>query len=329
MATLASLVSLGCVDGRTRGPVKAVRIGGSVFSTDQTHLRRYFATLGVAITVGTLSLAGLFLKLQQDLLVPQSTLAGVTPTARNALLKRQEYLAIGTNVLPWFVLVGFIGGAGLSVYGIIGWARRQRILDEREDIGLRKDQVELFQLTDAEKADKLDREAKGAVEVIPATQPARMGKLAEVRSELVMIENQLASKLSELVGDHRVDGPTIISTSNGKQLEVDAIVHLRYTKIVFELKYAAFPQSVSSRIREGLQQLARAAEVVGANGVLIIVVSDDAKPAKIAQWSEQAEEQASDYRARLNVYVARYSTFLSLSPTDLAARVGFDALVKH
>jgi hypothetical protein len=46
-----------------------------MFSTDQSHLRRYLATLGVAIAAGTLSLAGLFFKLQQDLVVSRSTLA--------------------------------------------------------------------------------------------------------------------------------------------------------------------------------------------------------------------------------------------------------------
>jgi hypothetical protein len=114
-----------------------------MFSTDPTHLRRYFATLGAAIAVGTFSVAGLFLNLQQDLLVTQSTFEKLTPTARAALMRRQEYLSFGTAILPWFVLVGFLSGIGLSVYGMAGWAKRQKVIDEREDIGLHKERARL------------------------------------------------------------------------------------------------------------------------------------------------------------------------------------------
>lgn len=134
-----------------------------MFSTDQSHLRRYLATLGVAVAAGTLSLAGLFFKLQQDLLVTPSTLKTLTPTAKNAILRRQEYLAMGTDILPWFALVGFGGGIALAIYGMIGWSHRQKVIDKREDIGLRNDELQLSQLTKAQQAARVNREARESV----------------------------------------------------------------------------------------------------------------------------------------------------------------------
>jgi hypothetical protein len=45
-----------------------------MLTTDQSHLRKYLATLGVVIFAGVISLSGLFLRLQDDLLIKQSDL---------------------------------------------------------------------------------------------------------------------------------------------------------------------------------------------------------------------------------------------------------------
>jgi hypothetical protein len=298
-----------------------------MFSADQGHLRKYLTTLGVTIAAGTLSLAGLFLRLAQDLIVTRSTLAKLTPIARAALLQRQRYLAVGTTVLPFFVVIGFFGGLGLATYGLVGWARRQRIADEREDIGLRKDRVELLQLTDVEKADKLDREAKNAVEVSSLSPAASPRRLSDVRSELALIENQLVSKLSALSASYRVSGASIARTSSGQRVDIDAVLSSPLETIVFELKYAASAKNVLNQIADGLQRLARAAEVTKAKrGVLILIAPDDASSEQIANWRHRAKEMASDYRAQLNVYVDRYSEFLNLSGTDFAAHIGLGHL---
>jgi hypothetical protein len=298
-----------------------------MFSTDQTHLRRYFATLGVAIAAGTLSLAGLFLKLQQELLVTQTTLATVTPTARDALLRRQEYLSFGTVVLPWFVRIGLLGGVGLSAYGMIGWAKRQRVIDEREDIGLRREQVELLQLTDTEKADKLDRDAKEAArESASAFSRTNQAIFANVRTEIVMIEQVLVEKLSEIYGPNDVLSSVVMQTPEGQRLEADVVVRPRKSgPTIFELKYASTPNGVMNRILNGLHQVVRAARLTNAEGVLVIVVSDDFTPMRIEQLNARARQMAAaEYRSVINVYVGRYSDFLALSATEFATQLGLE-----
>jgi hypothetical protein len=295
-----------------------------MFSTDQTHLRRYFATLGVAIAAGTLSLAGLFLKIQQDLLVRRSTLALLTPTARESILRREEY-SIGTLVLPWFVLVGFLGGAGLSTYGMIGWAKRQKISDEREDLGLSRERVEYQKLSDRERVDKLDRDAKESVKASSGPNGTARPDFNTVRSEIATLDHVLVAKLRQLDRGSDVQSSVKLSTPAGQQFEIDAIIENGGApSIVFELKYsaAASAKNVMNHLTDGLSRLARVCALTGGEGVLVIVVEDRVADSQVADWSGMAAELAMNYKATIGTYVGRYADFLRLSADEFASRVG-------
>src|SRR4051794_15593633 len=114
-----------------------------MWSTDQSHLRKYLATLGVAIIAGVISLSGLFLRLQDDLLVKKEDLASLTPTARGTIERRQDYLGVATTALPYFLVGGCLLGASLTGYGLVGWAKRQKVADKLEDIARDKGEAEL------------------------------------------------------------------------------------------------------------------------------------------------------------------------------------------
>lgn len=271
------------------------------------------------------------MKLQQDLIVTQLTLARLTPTARSALLRRQDYLSFATIILPWFVLFGFFGGLGLAAYGMVGWARRQKVIDQREDIGLLKEQAELRQLTDTEKADKLDREAKESVKEPSTTSPhPSTTRLADIRTEIAIVENALIQKLREIYGDGNVISSAVAHSPEGKVVvEVDAVLNPRGPdRVVFEVKYASNSNSrtIANRIFGGLQNLARATGVIDATGVLVVIVSDDASLEEIDLWSAQARESASGYRSVRGSYVGRYSDFLSLGALDFARLVGLEGV---
>src|SRR3712207_1905937 len=100
-----------------------------MLTTDQSHLSKYLATLGVAIFAGTISLCGLFLKLQDDLLVKGSDLEALTKVAQATIERRQHYLDLGTAALPWFLAIGCLGGACLTAYGLRAWSKRQPVAD--------------------------------------------------------------------------------------------------------------------------------------------------------------------------------------------------------
>jgi hypothetical protein len=317
--------------------LRLVRQGAALmFSTDQTHLRRYFATLGVAIAAGTLSLAGLFLKLQQDLLVTNSTLKNVTPSAREALLRRQDYLTIGTLILPWFVLVGFLGGLGLSAYGLVGWAKRQKVIDEREDIGLSKERFEFRQLSEAEKAEKLDRDVKESVgepsreareePADESSSPTREKSARSVRTEIVILEGILRDKLLQISPQPSNVVTDIAGVDDGRRYEVDAAIYYREHPVYFELKYATSAVNVTKQILSGLTQISRIAETTSfknGRGVLVLVVPDASTNEQLRQWRSRAARRAiEDKNASVNIYVNRYNDFVNQSAGDFAVQVG-------
>jgi hypothetical protein len=310
-------------------------------STDQTHLRKYFATLGVAVAAGTLSLAGLFLKLEQDLLVTQSTLAKLTPTARDALLRRQEYLSFGTHVLPWFILAGFLGGIGLSAYGLVGWAKRQKVLDERENIGLQKEREEYRQLTATETAKKLDRDAQESVSeakesvteessTSTGTSPDSPANIREVLNEISSCQLNLIEKLSGIYGsDADILAPVSLGTvwgeNNREVIEASAAVMRPVGPIIFELRYASAELArASSPTLDKLLQIALAAKALKSRAVLMVVVSDDTAPSQIVNWTEYVKQIAEAHHSVLGFYVGKYSDFIALSAGDFAAQVGLD-----
>ena len=313
-----------------------------MFSTDQSHFRRYLATLGVAIAAATLSLAGLFLRLEQDLLVTKPTLGKLTATARGALLRRQEYLAIATDILPFFVLIGFVGGVSLTIYGMVGWARRQRIADEREDIELRKGRVELIRMTDGEQADRVDQEAKNSEAEsssgppvgepvlsdfdldMPDFRKSRTSErsLSDRRTEVALLKHSLRQKLATIYADDFVAGIRVQTGAN-QAIEVDAIVDPKSenNRIVIELKYASVSNNVTNRIVDGLLQVARAASAIRGRGVLVVVIPDSATSANVESWMKTANDLASEYTSQIDVLIVRYSDFLTMPADGFAKRV--------
>jgi hypothetical protein len=240
-------------------------------------------------------------------------------------MRRQEYLARGTIILPWFVLVGFLSGIGLTIYGMTGWAKRQRVIDEREDIELYKERAELRQLTDAEKADKLDRDAKESATESPSTTPPPPStNWTNIRTEIAIIEGALLAKLRAIYNPEDVLSGVRVGGSTGHPFEVDAAVMRqgKFDPIIFELKYASTPKNVTNRIMDGLQQLARATSVVKGRGALVIVVSDDATPMQIDNWTEAARQIAAEYRSFMGIYIGRNSDFIALPAKEFATKLG-------
>ena len=306
-----------------------------MLSTDQTHLRRYLTTLGVAVAAGTLSLAGLFLKLQQDMLVTRSMLAQVTPTARAALLERQRYLAFGTSILPYFVLLGFLGGLSLAAYGLIGWNRRQKVTDALEDLALRRGQVELRQMTAQEQVEELNREAEesaadithtSASQVEQALAGSRENLVSDIRNRSMILEASLVDKLRAVLGPDGVQS-SIRASGPMARVTVDALARVGNRNIVFELKYVAYADRAFTRIRDALVQLdlgVRAVIESGASnvsGVAIVVLSDEVDDKNVERAVAYANEMNSSLKLAHQVLVIRYSDFLSLSPDDFVSRL--------
>jgi hypothetical protein len=303
--------------------------------TDQTHLRRYLTTLGVTVPAGTLSLAGLFLRLQQDMLVTKSTISQVTPTARVALLERQRYLAFGTSALPYFVLIGFLGGLSLAAYGLIGWQRRQKVADALEDLALSRGQVELRQMTAQEQAEELNREAEeSAADVarLSSSEPGRAAAestqdlVSDIRNRAMLLETSLASKLQAALGTDKVQA-NVRASGPMERVMVDALAHIGGADYVFELKYAAAMVNARKRVIDALLQVDRGVHAVMQSGsaavvgVAVLVLPDEAEDDDLQRLDKYADEERSRFKLAHRVYIVRYSDFLSERPDSFIGAI--------
>lgn len=282
-----------------------------MLSADASHLRKYLATLGVAIIVGTISLASLVMRLQSELLVKQSELAELTPIARDTIERRQRYASVVTDLVPFLLLLGCMLGIGLAIYGIRGWTKRQAVTDEIEDLARDRSRTEVRRLTDSERLEKIEDEVESAVldgnvedvedettaeGVVPAGPPVApevepAPPLAPIDSQRNMalreairrrdllrrvneVEAGLAAKAAEAFdATHRVD-VGVSMASGGKTRQFDAVafsLHPDVKSIVFEVKYVGNPKAMSRVLTTAFSQAAAGADMLPGGAIPVVV----------------------------------------------------------
>lgn len=290
-----------------------------MLGTDQSHLRKYLATLGVAIIAGVVTVSGLFLRLQTDLLVSASDLSTLTPRARETIERRQFYIDLATTAMPWFLLAGCVVGLSLTAYGIVGWGKRQRVADELEDIARDRGQTELRQLTDSERVTRLEREietsvaeAEGrttSVEPLPpptgqpsndesvARSPLSAGR-ARAFHRTMEAELQLAIAVEQLLGaGYSIDIGVEIKRGTVRR-EFDLVATSRSTarRYVFELKYlSSFGKNFRFALASGITAAAAGASMLGGSAVPVVVIVYDDDPG--VEQQGRAQEYANQLAA--------------------------------
>lgn len=126
--------------------------------TDQGHLRKYLATLGVAIVVASIAVGGFILQMQSDLLVEQKKINEASETGRLALDKKQHIILFLFQWAPLALGALAAFGIGLAIYGLKGWAKKQKTIDQKEETEAEKVKVELESLQASEGRKALERE---------------------------------------------------------------------------------------------------------------------------------------------------------------------------
>ncbi|MFI5589817.1 hypothetical protein ACIA5G_32540 [Amycolatopsis sp. NPDC051758] len=156
--------------------------------TDQGHLRKYLATLGVAVVVASIAVGGFILQMQNDLLVEQKKINESSEVGRLALDKKQHIILFLFQWSPFVLGALALLGVGLAGFGLKGWSRKQKVIDRKEESEAAKVQVELEGLRASEQLKAVEREraveaalkesareesesASGAPEYEPITRP--------------------------------------------------------------------------------------------------------------------------------------------------------------
>lgn len=319
-----------------------------MIQTDQTHLRKYMTTLGVALVAGSISLAGLFFRLQGELLMTSKDLAATTPLARRTIEQRQGYLARATEVLPFVLAVGVLLGVCLAIYGLIGWARRQEVSDEIEDQAREKGKAELRGLSDLEKVARLEREAASAVEGEDAVEPAapssesrggastqppsvqtvppdgsRLQTQSAAMAAIAQLELTLAGKLIEAFPDPWVVSVGVeVSEKSGVRRQADFVVQGTQRSYVVELKWSGGPRNIWSRVVEGIAQVVSFAEAMGPNVTPVLVIVNEPGIQSGARVHQQIDDYVKLFRSTPRVLLLDRAELEVISPIDFSRLLG-------
>ncbi|MEV8443171.1 hypothetical protein AB0425_37825 [Actinosynnema sp. NPDC051121] len=211
--------------------------------SDQGHFRKYLTTLGVAIIVGSIGLGGFFLQAQGDLSVEQEKLSKLTPTAQEAIQRKQGIILVVAKVVPYAVAGLTLAGLTLTGFGLKGWSRRQRVQDRRDDIELDKLSVEFTRLTQEERKEKAEKEASELVKDQRIAEEASIGVTLN-DDPLLLPDKESEKNLSSEI-DRRPGGETgQTSTDSPYGQRAVTVYELRDKMLAFEKQLARKLQTV-------------------------------------------------------------------------------------
>lgn len=325
------------------------------------HLYKFIVSIGLALAAASLIVPWAVLRESSVLLVPVSELDDLTPTARLAIEEKQGHVLRVVELYPVACLVALVLGLLIAGFGVFLWWRRQRVLDQREDLDLEQQIRGLRPLSPPEIEEGRWQEAiesaeeelvsrragsggpagnAGApaeVEAVPngpsssATQ-SRPQIYRDHRDTYVEIEDLLTQKVRQALGrTHDVvpqmkDGP-------GRPVARADIVALStrdpLPDIVIEVKYGR-DSFGRKRINDALIQTALMAERVGrasrrriAQGLVIFVLEADAQLEQTrAALAENAQRASMGLQQRVGFLVLSRDELPGLSPSRLREEIG-------
>lgn len=308
-------------------------------STENSHLRKYLTTLGVAIVAGSFTLAGFFFKVQADLLVENAKIVGLSPLAQRTLARRQQYLDVATAFLPWLLLGFVVLGLAMMCYGLVGWARRQGVLDQKEDVERDRSVLELARLTREESNEKRQLEAaevlasedsgasgsRGSLVILPASEgelttavTGEASTKSSIVSEIQAIETSIFSSLQSVFGQDRASAQVRVA-KDGRQRTVDALVRPAppLKGLAVEVKYSLTGKNLRSRLQEAVINVSETIEILGGNsvysGLVVLAFKDGLESIQEDRVRTQFELTMSGIDRCILVVVAGRETVMSLS----------------
>lgn len=312
--------------------------------TDQGHFLKYLTTLGVAIVVASLGLGGFLLQTQSDLLITRDELAKLTPAARDAIDHKQQIVLHVTVYAPYVLGLLVVGGTAMAVVGLIGWRRKQTVLDDRDEVELAKlrREFDLMPMTDQEMLDDLASDADELVQDEIVEHAVSGGdpepEQVDVPGEPVQADDRepraSAAERVRLAEDAlfrklqaAYPGVRIQQNIRSGSLRVDgvAVVDDEKTFYIFELKITT-PANLRHRLTEAAMQLSSTVEALTANPgsyravpVFVLLVQGGIEP--LGDWRKRAREAFGGLRHQPVVLLYDEDAWADLPPEDFRAAV--------
>jgi hypothetical protein len=219
---------------------------------EYSDLNKFLVSVGVALMAISILIVWLFFKEPFDLLIEQKTLDNLTETAKTIIVNRQGQVSHLLCIIPWVALVLFLLGLTSLIIGLVRWLKKQRLLDERDELTNKKLKKELEKLSEEEVVDKAETEYKQTVD--EQAQPAEPKTETSAKDQFVKSYLQVEQTISDKLKLFFSDKYRVLTNYRLKHFEYDIILNAPLkldTDKIIEIKY--YPNGVTSQyIRETL-----------------------------------------------------------------------------
>lgn len=285
---------------------------------DFSDFYRFLASLGIILISLAFFIPWLFLHETFDIQITATEISQLTTDAQALIGIRQKYALIILQNIGWFSIV--IGSLGLILFlaGIaLWWSKKQTILDEKDNLELKKLRHDVAQLTPLEIAEKVIRESTDIPENAPEQQ-AEVDRRLQSVNQYFATERAVIEKLKHCFGDD-----SLLTNRRIGRFEIDAILLTkgpRRRDVVIEIKTASVETPSRARVLNIANQISHILEIyVGETkrksigvGILVLNSPDGYYDAEIIQ---EYKRLALGYQKRIDGIVIRVLTMQEL--TDL------------
>ena len=297
---------------------------------DFSDFYRFIASLGIILISLAFFVPWLFLHETFDTQITVDDIKLLTTEAQTLIGIRQRYALILTQNIGWIsVIIGSLGLA-LFVTGLfLWWSKKQTILDEKENLELKKLRHDVAQLSPIEIAEKVIRESIETSE--SKTEQSEVNHRLQSINQYFEVEATVIEKLKECFGDE-----SLLTNRKIAGREIDAILLAKGSRrrdVVIEIKSvnANLPPS-PSRVLSTAKQVSNILHVyvnetqrksIGV-GILVLNSPDGNYEPEILQ---QYKKLLSEYQRKIDGVVIRIFTLnklKSLTCSQFAPIIDFD-----
>lgn len=208
---------------------------------DFSDIHKFIVSIGLALIFFAILVPWLFFREKFDLLLNKDDLNKLTDVAQNLITYRQEILLTTVRILPFLSGGLFLIGVVFVAYGLIKWNKKQKVVDEHQEVLLSKTKKEIETMSLGEKVKSVIKETEEEVETntnnvssnlqnnydLYKKQQAVVSKYMEVEAKIFEKVTHSYSKYYEIKPNMRIGTQEfdIIMSSNSKE---DVILEIKY-----------------------------------------------------------------------------------------------------
>ncbi len=247
-------------------------------------VNRFLVSIGLILISLSLLLPYLYLREDFGLYLEKDKIDSFSPTIQDSINNKVIIVeGIQNNLIPLSVLLLVIGIAFLSI-GLVRWFKRQKKIDEKEDLDIKKLKLEIEILSPEEQREKAEEEADQSLYFEYRNEQNKAGQ-RNTREEVVASYLAVEKKVIQLFKDHKSNHYHVLDNIRiAGRYAIDILLEAKncelYDRIV-EVKY--INKSIDySTVDAAIKQLGQYAHFYAkfysknVIPVLLFVYSDDA-----------------------------------------------------